>query len=447
MLTNPPLFKHRRYWLAAFIVLLAVLDPFGLASSSDKASAQWLNRMFASGYSGAGQQRVAVVLIDDAYVMRNGTSWPMPYGEQSKLFKRLLAYKPKAVFVDLLYSHDHSYGDPQRGSQLLANVFERYQRQGIPLFLANTGVVRGEGGRANTLEHFARVSQPAPVVWDGVDDKYPLAVETVSGPMETPAMALYRQFCAAQSCDALPEDAQASARLQPIAVQWGVRLASQQAQIADIRECAAPRHFLLDGIAQFFQAVFWKLDDSAQARCPYSLTLSASDLEVSAPQDQALLADLLRDRLVMVGASITSTGDLVQSPVHGQIPGVYLHAMALDNLISKGMDYDHEPANLPGLDINWLDLLELGLLALIAVLKALHARRLAGYRTWTRWRRWEIGFFSSPCPSWLVVMAFLLGVCVLLSLNHITPVNVLGIVLLSLVLFSDRIEAFFDRDR
>ncbi len=142
MLSPPPLFKYRRYWLAALIVLLAILDPFGLASSSDKASAQWLNRMFASHYAHEGQQRVAVVLIDDAYLMRNATSWPMPYGEQSKLFKRLLAFKPKAVFVDLLYSHDHSFGDPARGSQLLANVFERYQRQGIPLWLANTGVVR-----------------------------------------------------------------------------------------------------------------------------------------------------------------------------------------------------------------------------------------------------------------------------------------------------------------
>ena len=40
MSKNPPLFNRRRYLLAFFIVLLAVLDPFGLASSSDKASAQ-----------------------------------------------------------------------------------------------------------------------------------------------------------------------------------------------------------------------------------------------------------------------------------------------------------------------------------------------------------------------------------------------------------------------
>ena len=447
MLSTPPLFKHRRYWLAAIIVLLAILDPFGLASSSDKASAQWLNRMFASHYGGEGQQRVAVVLIDDAYLMRNGTSWPMPYGEQSKLFKRLLAYKPQAVFVDLLYSHDHSFGDPTRGSQLLANAFERYQRQGVALWLANTGVTRGEAGQANTLAPFVQVSRPALVAWDGVDDKYPLAVETSIGLMDTPAMALYREFCSTHACKSQPVDTQAASHRQPIAVQWGLKLAPEQARIADVRHCAPARHFVLDGVAQFFQAVFWKLDDSAQARCPYTLTLSASDLEVSDPQNQALLAELLRDRLVLVGANITSTGDLVESPVHGLLAGVYLHAMALDNLINVGMDYDHEPANLPGLPFNWLDLLELGLLALIAVLKALHARRLAGQRTWSRWRRREIQFFSSPCPSWLLVMSVLIVVSVLLSVNHITPVNVLGIVLLSLVLFSERIEAFFDRDR
>lgn len=44
-------------------------------------------------------------------------------------------------------------------------------------------------------------------------------------------------------------------------------------------------------------------------------------------------------------------------------------------------------------------------------------------------------------------MSVLIALSVLLSLNHITPVNVLGIVLLSLVLFSERIEAWFDRDR
>lgn len=444
-MSNLPLFNCRRYWLAAIIVLLAIFDPFGLASSSDKASAQWLNRMIAGHYPNDGQRQVAVVLIDDAYLMRNNTSWPMPYGEQSKLFKRLLAYKPKAVFVDLLYSHDHSFGDPARGSQLLANVFERYQRQGIPLWLANTGVARGAAGQANTLAPFVEVSRPALVVWEGVGDQYPLAMQTPTGLMETPALALYRAWCATQVCTSAPPDAEAAAHRQPITVQWGLKPAPEQARIADMPDAAERRHFLLDAVAQFFQAVFWKFDDSAQTRYPYTLTLTATDLEVTDPADQALIAELLRDRLVLVGAHIASTGDLVESPVHGQLPGVYLHAMALDNLITKGMAYDHEPANFPGTFFSWLDVLTLCLLALIAVFKALHARRLANQPTWSRWPTQEARWFASPYPSWLVLMLLLIVVSVLLSLNHITPVNVLGIILLSLVLFSERIEAFFDR--
>lgn len=119
--------------------------------------------------------------------------------------------------------------------------------------------------------------------------------------------------------------------------------------------------------------------------------------------------------------------------------------MALDNLIYKGMDYDREPANFPGFNLHWVDLLELGLLALILVLKALHARRLAGLPSWTRWHAQEVRFFTSPYWSWGLVMLMLLAVCGVLYLNHITLVNVLGIVLLSLALFSERIEAFFDR--
>lgn len=445
MSKKPPLFTRRRCCLALLIGLLAILDPFGLASSSDKASAEWFNRMLSSSYPSTGQQQVAVVLIDDAYLMRNNTSWPMPYGEQSKLFKRLLAYKPKAVFVDLLYSHDHSLGDPAQGSQLLANVFERYQRQGIPLFLANTGVRRGADGQPNTLAPFAKVSQPAVVVWDGVDDAYPLAFSAPLRVMETPAMALYREFCKTQVCERLPRNAQAAVDSPPIAVQWGLNLAPEQARIKDIGDCAPAPHVLPRWMTQLAQAVFWRIDDSALARCPYSLTVSASDLEVSAPEDQALIAQLLRDRLVLVGASITSTGDVVQSAVHGQIPGVYLHAMALDNLVTRGMDYDREPASLARFNISWLDGLELGLLALIAVLKALHIRQLAQQPVLVRRKSWEARLFSSPYPSWVLVLLVLAAVCGLLRYNHYTAVNVLGITLLSLLLLSDRFEAYFSQ--
>lgn len=195
---------------------------------------------------------------------------------------------------------------------------------------------------------------------------------------------------------------------------------------------------------QLSQAIFWKLGDSAQARCPYSLTLSASDLEVSTPEDRALLAQLLRDRLVLVGANITSTGDLVQSPVHGKIPGIYLHAMALDNLITLGMRYDREPANLLNFEVSWLDLIEIALLGLIALLKAMHERNLAAFNAPGSVLQ-RSAFFKSPIPSWILVMGVLAALSYWLHAIHITPVNVLAALMLSLVLFGEKLEALFER--
>ncbi|NUU34644.1 CHASE2 domain-containing protein [Pseudomonas sp. C2B4] len=442
MPARSPLFSRWQVVLGVLVLAMALLDPFGLASSSNNASAQWLNRVFASKYQRTGQQQVAVILIDDAYLMRNNTHWPMPYDEQSKLFKRLLAYKPKAVFVDLMYSHDHSLGDPAQGSQLLANVFERYRHQGIALLLANTGQVRGEEGQANTLANLAEVSSPALVAWSGFGDKYPLAVEMPLGPMETPALLLYRQYCQSHSCADLPSDTQAAVQSPPIAIQWGINLAPEQMRIADIGHCSAPGNVYAEMLKAFFQAIFWKMAGAEQSRCLYNFTLSASDLEVSTPQDRALLAELLRDRLVLVGANITSTGDLVESPVHGQVPGIYLHAMALDNLVTQGMNYDREPADLLNSNINWLDLTELALLGLIALLKALHEQRHSGLE------------FAEPKVSRLrALILFLIPIALvatvlgllsyLLHKLHYTPVNVLAVLMLSLAIFSEKFEALF----
>ena len=48
---------------------------------------------------------------------------------------------------------------------------------------------------------------------------------------------------------------------------------------------------------------------------------------------------LLKDKLVLVGGHFRASNDWVDSPVHGQLPGVHYHAMALDNLMEDGPDY------------------------------------------------------------------------------------------------------------
>jgi len=415
------------------VAFITLCDPFGLVSSSNAASARWLNRLFAEQYPDAGQRQVVVVLIDDTYLLRHQAHWPLPYSEQSKLFKRLLAYQPSAVFVDLLYSHDHSRTVPGQNplmeSQLLANVFERYQRQGIPLLLANTGLQRGVDGAVNILPRFAAISRPALVSWSGFGDQYPLAVPTPLGPLESPALGLYREYCRSHACPALPADAEAATQLPAMALQWGLKPSPLQERISAIGHCSAPGVF-----SQMLQAMFWKLGNSAQATCPYSLTLTASDLEATADEDRKLLHELLRGKLVLVGASIAGTGDVTLSPLHGKLPGVYLHAMALDNLIAWGTHYYRDPPALTELfgSMNLLDLTQLLLLGLIALLKFVQARP-AGSWPHKSWQR-------SPMAGLALMTLLLVTLSYALYRLNMTPVNVLGILLLSLSLCTEKVQ-------
>jgi hypothetical protein len=73
--------------------------------------------------------------------------------------------------------------------------------------------------------------------------------------------------------------------------------------------------------------------------CLYNITLPASLLAGREQLSEVALARLLQGKLVLVGTSHDTSSDLIQSPSQGTIPGVYSHAMVLDNLITFGPDY------------------------------------------------------------------------------------------------------------
>jgi hypothetical protein len=55
---------------------------------------------------------------------------------------------------------------------------------------------------------------------------------------------------------------------------------------------------------------------------------------------------LLAGTVVLVGDARATSPDRVASPIHGTIPGVFLHAVALENLLTSGLRYEREQPNL-----------------------------------------------------------------------------------------------------
>jgi hypothetical protein len=70
--------------------------------------------------------------------------------------------------------------------------------------------------------------------------------------------------------------------------------------------------------------------------CPAVTVVPLSALEQGSAADWH---ELLGNKIVLLGASVSGIPDFVDSPVHGQVPGVILHAMALDNLLTLGSHY------------------------------------------------------------------------------------------------------------
>lgn len=77
--------------------------------------------------------------------------------------------------------------------------------------------------------------------------------------------------------------------------------------------------------------------------CAYHRTVIAGELDDMEGSDRQ---DAFANKIVMIGTALDDGGDLVVSPLHDRLPGVYLHAMALDNLISSNGRYveKREPA-------------------------------------------------------------------------------------------------------
>ena len=77
----------------------------------------------------------------------------------------------------------------------------------------------------------------------------------------------------------------------------------------------------------------------AKQECPYDQSLGYDRLVSGEGLQQDDLKQLLAGKLVMVGGQFHASNDWVESPVHGQVPGVQYHAMALDNLVEDGAEY------------------------------------------------------------------------------------------------------------
>ncbi|MCP5239245.1 MAG: CHASE2 domain-containing protein [Zoogloeaceae bacterium] len=336
-----------------FMIGATVLNVTGL----DKMFGEWsqiiAGHLLKDTYGKKAQKDTVVVLFSEEDLRRLETYFPVPYAVHGDVLNAISLYSPRAVFIDFAFG-DEARPDDSR-PELLAGVDALTCRGAaadchpVDVFLAVVG--RGcppaeqtpECGQPqrNRWGLLAELDERLCIAPDG-DPGYcrgrgPVPVNVNILPPDAEEGVLnYHAYgsdgadgatCSARGCDVKPPLSPAFAlagvwtpAVSPIEIVWIDRPPAPSR--AD--DMCRPRPLL---------ELLSKGKASVIARCPYTDFLHVSQL---LEDSKGELSPRLQGKRVIYGADFRLAGDRLPVALYGELPGAFVHAMALDNLLTFG---------------------------------------------------------------------------------------------------------------
>jgi CHASE2 domain len=417
--------------LASVALFFLNFNVLGTASPSKRFSQDlvyawfgnepWLYPRISRDRSGK-QPRVVVVMVDEPALALRGMRWPVPLQFHAQFLAELEVLRPRAIMLDFLLL------DPAPRQDIcdLLMVGSRLRRNGVSLYLPVTrpedlqpldaaACRDADGALMRTSAVFTPVSvQRQADGSDFVSRRYPFEQRRDAGdaPGSGVPSAAVRMYCEAD-----PAPRSCVARLTRVAAaDAGFELAwspegdpfNQRWSQASCVETISPMRAILNQPAL-----------PRESPCPPVATLFASAL-LSPEVDPSLGAAneelfALADRaFLLVGGDFRGSGDLVTTPLHTLLPGVYYHAVALENLLAfDGRPKVRKEFRSPKLAFYGYDLLVLWVLAAIFLWRQ---RRVhhgnAGHSPFelsAAARSWIAPLIARlPTPLWTLIAALIL---------------------------------------
>jgi hypothetical protein len=419
--------------LAALALFFLNLNLFGTATPSKRYSQdlvyawfgdeRWLYpRPDSSAPPAPGQPRVVVVVLDEQALATRAARWPVPVEFHAQLLAELAVLRPRAILLDFLLI------DPATAQEtcdlLTVGAQLRHGPDHTALYLAVPGPTDDlapidtvdcrdrAGKRLDAKAIFQRVSVARLV--DGTDfvsRLYPFGVRDKAGAgIASAAVQMY--------CDTEPRPKDCVKRLTDgRSADAGFDLAwSPQGDRFNQRWSALPCRTTLSPV----QAVLNRPALPRESPCPPVPTLWGRAL-LSPEEDPALGVDnaelfrIANKSILLVGGDFRGTGDLITTPLHTLLPGVYYHAVALENLLAfKGYPKVRKDYRSPKLAFLAYDLLVLWLLAVIfqwrqARLKRMEAADRGAFELSAATRAWIAPLIArSPTAAWMLAAVLVL---------------------------------------
>jgi hypothetical protein len=360
-----------------------------------------VNAIVKYTYDATGQQKTLVVLFREENLATLRESFPISYARHAEVLEALAVYEPAAVFVDFAFIDKR----PGQDVAPLSEAICALRASGVAVYLAASplpGKAGGDGlrdgldrscftpvdvqmdteiGASGVLtyracKNLATSCEPAGLLW-------------------TPAFAM-----------AAPQVGLARADGQQMEIIWGNRVSALNESWMD---CTS------DGTLVHLRQMLKENPLASKRKCPHTNTISV--IHLLGRFDQTLKDRVVKGNTVFYGGSFEMAGDRVISPVFDDLPGVYLHAMAYDNLLTFRKDYKRAEQHGLSLSrvVNGLLLLFTIVLLLLVDKPPAFARRLLG----------RLGTVS-PRVKWATLAVAV--TCV--ALTAVTRTSVLAILLL-----------------
>jgi CHASE2 domain-containing sensor protein len=364
------------FWFVAAVLMFfawlqIALNPFGFSDLTQRYS-QDVSNLLITGpylYPTTGRDRVSVVVVDEPSLFNLNQPWQWTYSEHARALDAILGFRPKAVIVDFLFVDQH----PDTTIGELVDEIRRYQKRGVPIYFE--GGIDLPFGQIALRPELARTGVPIldPTImrYDGVVRQYPTTGHCygVDGKEKrgqqclSAALQIYKDL---YGSNYLPELLDGKMELV-----WGTRTAPFNVAFNE-RSGSPPCNLEAGFLLRFYRAFFDR--KSVEGRCPYNNYIPA-ELPIAQPNDHDL-PDLIPGHIVLYGGALQGAQDTSYTPTSGVEPNVFVHAMALDNLISfNGRPYQNmmrafgrtisnEPAQI------------LAIIPVVLILSFLHMRRV-----------------------------------------------------------------------
>ena len=323
------------YWflvvaLLGFASFQIWMNPFGFSDLVQRY-AQDISELLITGpylYPTTGRDQVSVALIDEDTLHALDMPWPWTYGQHARALEALRAYKPKAVIVDFLFVDTR----PDDTLPELVEEIHRYRDAHIPLYFeGGTELPFGEFPlRPELAATGVPVLDPSILIYDGVARQYPAegkclgAKANIGAPCKSLALQVYSDVYPAHRLAPLNGRVELvwGTRTNPFNAKW-LRLTGE-----DGEKYSCDRG--IGGLRRIYLAFF----DTSQVRslCPYATEVPVQSLMMGT--DDPDFPKLIPGHVILYGASLQGAQDKSYTPVNGLTPSVFVHAMALDNLIT-----------------------------------------------------------------------------------------------------------------